>query len=273
VKSLILKYVRRLARAQSDQGFFERLRDAANAGMNIGGGGDLATSGESQVFEHVRAHGGPAPVVLDVGANEGAYALAARRALGPGARILAFEPSSTAFARLEAAVDGSDIEALRLALGEEAGTATLYADRDASRLASLYAREIDHLDMRLQPVEEVPVARLDDVCAERGLDGDIALLKLDVEGHELAVLEGAASLLGRRAFARIQFEFGGCNVDSRTYFRDFFRRLTPGHRVFRILRRGFCEITGYRETHEVFTTTNFLAVHADVPPPVGVVES
>ena len=100
LRRLVLRYVRGAARAQSDQAFFARLRELAHRGMNIGGGGDLATSGERQVLDHVGALGLDAPVILDVGANLGAWSLAARRTVSADARILAFEPSTTARERL-----------------------------------------------------------------------------------------------------------------------------------------------------------------------------
>ena len=46
----------------------------------------------------------------------------------------------------------------------------------------------------------------------------IDLLKLDVEGHELYLLS-AKKFISK--ISVIQFEFGGCNIDTRTYFRDF----------------------------------------------------
>lgn len=41
-----------------------------------------------------------------------------------------------------------------------------------------------------------------------------------VEGHELDVLAGAEEAL--KSVQLVQFEFGGCNIDTRTYFQDFF---------------------------------------------------
>jgi len=61
----------------------------------------------------------------------------------------------------------------------------------------------------------------------------------------------------------IQFEFGGCNIDSRTYFRDFFDLLNPQYDVYRLLRNGLFPIRSYHETQEVFTTTNFIAILRD----------
>ncbi|WP_343354260.1 FkbM family methyltransferase [Helicobacter mastomyrinus] len=47
------------------------------------------------------------------------------------------------------------------------------------------------------------------------------LCKLDVEGHELDVLNGAKSLFVRVDTDRLTFEFGGCNINMRTFSQDF----------------------------------------------------
>ena len=63
--------------------------------------------------------------------------------------------------------------------------------------------------------------RCDDYCAELGIAG-IDFMKIDTEGHELHVLEGARGLLSKQAIGAIQFEYGGCNIDSRVLLRDLF---------------------------------------------------
>ena len=62
----------------------------------------------------------------------------------------------------------------------------------------------------------------------------------------------------------IQFEFGGCNIDSRTYFQDFFYALDPKYQLHRMVRNGLVPIKRYRETQEIFMTTNFLAISREL---------
>src|SRR5205823_468681 len=85
-------------------------------------------------------------------------------------------------------------------------------------------------------------------------------LKLDTEGHELSVLRGAEEMIGAGAIGSLQFEFGGCNIDSRTYFQDFFYLLDGRYFVYRILSRGLARVRRYTEMDEVFTTTNYVAL-------------
>jgi hypothetical protein len=116
---------------------------------------------------------------------------------------------------------------------------------------------LKHIRIKLSHTEQVRITTVDDFCQSNGIDR-IHLLKLDVEGYELKVLEGASRLLAARAIDFIQFEFGGCNIDSRTYFRDFFDMLAPQYSVYRVVKDGLKEIISYSETLEVFTTTNYL---------------
>jgi len=57
----------------------------------------------------------------------------------------------------------------------------------------------------------------------------------------------------------IQFEFGGCNIDSRTYFQDFYYLLKDNYKIYRIVKDGIYPINQYREMYEAFITTNYLA--------------
>lgn len=58
----------------------------------------------------------------------------------------------------------------------------------------------------------------------------------------------------------IQFEFGGCNIDSRTYFQDFYYLLKDNYKIYRILKNGLIEIKSYKEIYEIFITINYLAI-------------
>jgi hypothetical protein len=107
----------------------------------------------------------------------------------------------------------------------------------------------------------VELRTLDDFCAERGI-GRIDLLKIDVEGHELRVLEGARGLLEADAIGFIQFEFNATNIDSRSFFRDFYELLSPRYRLSRIVRDGLYPIGAYSPRHELFVgPVNYLAEH------------
>jgi hypothetical protein len=74
-------------------------------------------------------------------------------------------------------------------------------------------------------------------------------------------------MFGDRKIRMVSFEFGGCNIDSRTYFQDFyyFFRDHGMKEIFRITPSGYLvPIHDYREIYEQFRTTNFLVLLGDV---------
>lgn len=196
-------------------------------------------------------------VVLDVGANAGTWTREALRAL-PQARIHAFEPSQAAFAALASAFESEPRVSLhRLALSDSNGEATLYSNDPGSGIASLTQRRLDHIGVEMSPRETVATRTLESWAAETGLDA-ADVMKLDIEGHELDMIRGAGSVLERVRV--LEFEFGGCNIDTRTYFQDFWYLLTEaGFRLHRLGPRGLYEIPAYSVYEETFVTTNYFA--------------
>ena len=82
---------------------------------------------------------------------------------------------------------------------------------------------------------------------------------MDVEGHELDVLKGATKAL--QDISIIQFEFGGSNIDTRTYFQDFWYFFSDlGFDLYRLGPRKPLRITNYSEHDETFRPTNYIAV-------------
>ncbi len=261
--------IRRLLGRSVFQRYWERLYHLALSGMNIGIDGAVGTSGERWVITLVARYLETTPqgIVFDVGANVGDYASELIPRLGDRVKIYCFEPSKETFAALSQRFAGSPaVELCNFGLSDREGRSLLYAHPTESGLASLYHRQLGHTGKELRPGEHIHLRRLDDVCRERGIE-HIQFLKLDVEGHELSVLRGGEHLLEANAIDLIQFEFGGCNIDSRTYFRDFFHLLSPRYILHRVLREGLARIETYRETAELFTTTNYLAVSRTVSLP------
>jgi FkbM family methyltransferase len=268
-----LERVRRRANSALARRFLQplwsRLDGLCLQGMNIGNDLPPALSGEAWVLRNLRSLLGlgraDSLVVFDVGANVGDYTRLANSTLSPHVHIHAFEPSLKTYARLaESAAGLLTVTSHNFGLGAHDGFATLYSNPDAGGLASVYKRDLNHLGLSLDSQEVVRLRTLDSVCLEHSVDR-IHLLKLDVEGNELDVLLAAKRLLVERRVLAIQFEFGGCNVDSRTYFRDFYRLLADDFQVSRILVDGLVHIDRYGEHLERFQLTNMLALLRDRP--------
>lgn len=131
--------------------------------------------------------------IADIGANTGAYALAAA-ALNPSARILAMEPVQRVFEKLEknVALNGFGIIVVSRAASSTNGVAVLHdAESEHVYSASLNPEMLGAAATRKT---EIRTARLDDLLPEHGFSR-IDLMKIDVERHEPEVLEGMAAFL------------------------------------------------------------------------------
>lgn len=144
-------------------------------------------------------------------------------------------------------------------LSREPAELELFYDAVGSELASLTKRKLDHFGLHMDLSEKVKISTIDAYCSDHQID-HIDLLKVDVEGHELDVLDGGKRMFSRSAIDMVTFEFGGCNIDTRTFFQDFFYFFHDHQmRIARITPAGYlCELQSYQEVFEQFRTTNFM---------------
>lgn len=265
--NLLKRGLKRLAVSATGFGLAQRILGRA-AGYaeylgGIGAGSDVETSGERAIFALLR-HRVPGPcTVFDVGANLGQFLDATLAAFSDGrCEVHCFEPGRSTFRRLAERHRGAgNVHLNNVALGNERGEATLWYDEEGSGIASLTKRDLAHLDVPFENSETVATTTIDTYCADRGIRR-IDLLKLDIEGHELDALNGAEAMFRQEAVGMVMFEFGGCNIDTRTFFRDFWHFFTRlGMRIHRITPGGLLyPLERYTESLEQFRTTNFLAV-------------
>lgn len=155
-------------------------------------------TGVAPSLEHVRVLGLMRPrSVVDIGANRGQFALAARHCY-PDAEIHSFEPLPDPAAKFLRVFQGdARVRLHKSAIGSETGEATIHvsARDDSSSLLPIGAEQD-----RLFPgtaeagVETIRVGRLHDFIAAEDILSP-ALLKLDVQGFELSTLQGCEDLL------------------------------------------------------------------------------
>lgn len=140
--------------------------------------------------------------VIDVGANEGEFSLVAASFCRSG-KIAAIEPGQWATEQLRANISSSgfgNIEVLALAVGLGEGTAVLSVPNSPGEDGTLnvgmaYLSSIETAATG-EVQEKVPVSSLDRICAQLRWDR-IDLIKIDVEGGELDVLNGASGVISR----------------------------------------------------------------------------
>jgi FkbM family methyltransferase len=199
-------------------------------------------------------------VVFDVGANRGEWTRELlARAGSRVARVYCFEPSMVNHADLLATGDGR-MTLVNRAIAESPGQMTLFADRAGSGAASLLHRNLDHRGVAFAPVETVAATTIDVMIGELGI-GVVHFAKFDIEGLEYRALLGAEHALKAGRIRALAFEFGGTDIDSRNYFRDFWYLLSGhGYRIALINPLGPPRlIERYGEELEIFRTTNFIA--------------
>jgi len=142
----------------------------------------------------------PGDVVFDIGANIGAHTLGIAQSVGSSGKVYAFEPADFAFAKLKR----------NLALNPELDARTLpqqillaanLTERSEPRIYASWPLESDanvhpRLRSRLVSAERAVVETLDNFILREGITR-LDLIKMDVDGHELPVLQGAGETLRR----------------------------------------------------------------------------
>lgn len=250
------------------QSIFKYLHLFSLLGMNLGGGSYLKDSGEINTIKYIKKETSKFKkvIIFDVGANIGEYTNTLLKLFQNNrVKIYAMEPSKKTFDKLQNAIKDEKVLLFNIGFGERVKKTVLFSNSDESALASVYKRRLNHFDIKMNKRETIMLKTLDSFCYENRID-HINFIKLDVEGNELNVLKGASKMLNSGKIDYVQFEFGGCNIDSRTFFQDFYYILNPNYRIFRVLKNGFYPIDEYKETEEIFITTNYLAKRRSITP-------
>jgi FkbM family methyltransferase len=185
---------------------------------------------------------GPGAVAMDVGANVGWHTLLMAKRVGDQGRVLAVEANPSVRARLadNVSINGfAHVDIVPCALAAREGQVEFYgpAEDDAD---SGNGHVVSEADQSREGVFTVETRTLDAVVAAAGLER-LDAIKIDVEGYEWPVLQGAGTTLAR-FHPHVIFEYveeyagrGGATPDT---LMDFFER--QGYRLF-ALRRDWSE--------------------------------
>lgn len=126
--------------------------------------------------------------VIDVGGNRGIYAYQLWRL---GAKVEVFEPNPECIAVLAAwAASKPDVNIHSVALSSRAGSASLHIPVDEFGVEHNASASIENAGFEHSRDQSVSLQTLDSYRFE-----DVSFIKIDVEGHEYSVIEGAVSLL------------------------------------------------------------------------------
>jgi FkbM family methyltransferase len=163
---------------------------------------------------HLRA----GDVVYDIGANIGAYALVAAHRVGPTGRVFAFEPGYASFAHLCDNIVLNGLESTIIPVPLPVGERSALSNLSYHRLYPGHARHVSGDDDAAEtdsPAYRQPVLQmaLDDLARQFEL-ATPRLMKIDVDGTELAVLRGARTLLRRSSLEHLLIEIEAGNTDA-----------------------------------------------------------
>jgi len=232
--------------------------------------GNMATNGEISLLRYVMGlhrAGDHKFVAFDVGTNVGEYTASILDIAENGGVITlavhCFEPSLATFSKLQSAmaehISERKVFCINAGLSDSDGDRELYIKEEGSGINSFYNRRLEGLEISYNEQETVKVTTVDNYCRENAISY-IDFLKVDVEGHELAVMRGATEMLKKQAIDYIQFEYGGCWVDSRTLFLDMYDFLTSfGYIIGKIMPKGIEFYDKYDQRLDTFQMANFLA--------------
>lgn len=200
------------------------------------------------------------PVLFDVGANVGEWTKRLRESY-QNSEVYLFEPQPACLEELHT------LHLERACIIPHAASSSggerlqLFTPREGAGTASLHERGDSYFQSDTYSSIDVTTVTIDEVVAEHRVER-IDFMKIDVEGHELAVLQGAQKTLESHMVKALSFEFGSGNINSRTFFRDFWDMLSPlGFRMYRIQPSGrLLPIREYYEDCEYFRgVSNYVA--------------
>jgi len=174
----------------------------------------------------------PIRQVFDVGGNFGQTALRFADAF-ESAKVFTFEPVPPSYKRLMAAVAGNNrIKAFNIALGDTTGSIKINLTPSAGSNTILSAQSVTG-------GVDVPIETIDSFAAKNSIEC-IDLLKIDVEGYELQVIEGARGIIQKGG---VRYVFAECVIPE--------DRLAPHTRFFDLHNTlsdyGYCFVSYYGE--------------------------
>lgn len=215
---------------------------------------DPAKNGEYALLKSVLPN---CSVFFDVGANKGEWTsyIITNKARATYKCTL-FEPGANAFARLKNTFDNNaNVELNNIAVSNAPGFLEFYEEENAGGMSSAvkgWSAE------QIKPVQ-VPCTTIDQEIASKKLKS-VDFMKIDVEGFDLKVMEGAANSLKAQIVGLIQFEYNECWLDAGSSLQKAYRLLTENnYKIYLIRPNGLMEYD-VKTYGDFYSLSNFIAV-------------
>jgi len=142
-------------------------------------------------------------VCLDVGANMGVYSFYMSKKVGVSGKVYAFEPRPEIYEQLaeNAGINPSlNVQPIQKAVSHQAGKLNFYADPKNPGTGSVVKASNNEV------LCSVDTLSLDDFLLQEGIDR-VGVMKIDIEGHEMSLVQGAQKSLAAHVFSYIFVEF------------------------------------------------------------------
>jgi FkbM family methyltransferase len=153
----------------------------------------------------------PGFVILDIGANMGFLTCVFSKLTGEHGKVIAFEPSSRVFRKLEMAISANNLkntEAYNLGCGNENAERKLYSINPSSGHSTLVPNA---QSAKFAPSETIKIVSVDEFLIRKCRRIDF--IKIDTEGYEPQVILGASGII-HRDFPALYFEISGAYRES-----------------------------------------------------------
>ena len=228
--------------------------------------GSFKKTGEKKFIQNINKQ---LLLCLDIGANVGEYTnllLTETKA-----KIISFEPLPKAFEDLKniEKKNPERVKAFNLALGENNKFLELNHSDDKSQKATFtkYIKELSFYDHKKNKKIKSKVVSLDRFYFDNQnlFYKNIDLIKIDTEGFELEVLNGAQEIIKEKCPKYIQIEFNWHQLFKNQTMNDF-SNILNGYNLFQILPHGndLIKVDPKRPETNIFHLANFVFIRKDI---------
>ncbi len=222
---------------------------------------DSKTNGEYSLILQIIRSG---DIVFDVGANKGEWSKNVLLNVS-SVNIYSFEPVASVFDVLKDNLSDSEASLHNIAISDSDGKKRFFYYNQNSELSTFYRRASSvEQELDIKPIQVMVQTKTLDLFCKEQLISHIDFLKIDTEGAELDVLQGAVELLQGHKIKTIQFEYGDTYSDVGITLRQVCQLLSSyGYTIFRIFANGLIHIKNWNDSLENNRYSNYLAVSSE----------
>lgn len=202
-------------------------------------------------------------IVFDVGANIGDHAKYILK-INPDVKVYCFEPVLNTYNKLinnlTPYIEKGKVIANNYGLSSEDGDADMFIYEELSGNNSLHFNQVYNLNQKDLNKEKIRLTTLTKYVSENNIT-KIDYLKIDVEGHESKVIEGASELIEKKLIKCIQFEYNSNWKVADSKFENVFNKLsTYGYKFYRLAIWGKIPVRHFKIKLENYKHSNYVAI-------------